>query len=281
MGAPNVGKSTLLNHFVAYPLSIATHKPNTTRQNIIGIHNEKNLQIIYVDTPGYLKPTSELQVAMMRQVERALLESDLFLWVVDIRQPDIHGSLQALYKKKPSALLILLNKIDLLTAPQIEATLQKWHTALPKAQIIPISLRHQAGLLFVQKQIKERLPVHPPYYPKETFTDKSERFFIADLIRKYILLYYHQEIPYSTQITIAHFKETPRLLRLDATLYVERASQKSILIGKKGSALKKVGTAARQELSRLYKKKVFLTQHVKVSPQWRNERKQLTAWGYL
>lgn len=281
IGEPNAGKSTLINGLLDYPLSIATHKPQTTRHNIVGLHNEKDLQIVYLDTPGDLTPTSELQEAMKRNVDRALVHSDVLLWVVDLRETEINQRFKKIQQQQPATTLVLLNKIDLLPADLVAEKQKQWQAALgDTAQIFLLSARHHTGLSALQKKIITLLPLHPPYYPKENLTDKSERFLVGDIIRKYIFLFYHKEIPYSTEVHVTDFKESDTLLRVDATLYVERRSQKGILIGHKGSALKKAGTAARKELEALYKKKIFLSLHIKVSPNWRSKTHQLTAWGY-
>ena len=280
IGKPNAGKSTLFNHLVQYPLSIVSPKPQTTRQNILGIQQGPNHQAVYVDTPGHLKPAYQLQKIMMRHVRRALIASDLLLWVVDIREDTPDPLLLEINQKQPSQTLLLLNKIDLLQPDDLSQAIARWQAHQLSMMILPICAKDPQQVTQLSQKIHEQLPIHPPYYDKDTLTDKSQRFFAAEILRKALFLQYKAEIPYSTEVCIENFQETADKLRIDATLYVERLNQKQILIGAKGQAIKKLGMEARKELEHFFQKKVFLAQYVKVLPNWRDKACILGELGY-
>ncbi|MEM9569666.1 MAG: GTPase Era [Bacteroidota bacterium] len=281
VGKPNAGKSTLFNNLIAYPLSITSYKPQTTRQNIVGIAQGKDYQAIYIDTPGYLTPTYALQEVMQRNVNRALVESDLILWVIDIRDDTADSFFNHHYAQAKAPILCLCNKTDLVLPNKLEETLGAWRKRIPtEIPLLPIMAKDLAQVAALTEKIMGKLPIHPPYYNKETLTTRSERFFAAEIIRKAVFTYYKQEIPYSIEVVIDKFKEKPNVILLEATIYVERPSQKSIVIGKKGAALKIVGTKARQGLVLFFKKNIYLTQHVKVLPRWRYHPKLLAQLGY-
>ncbi len=275
MGKPNVGKSTLMNALVGEQLSIITAKAQTTRHRIAGILNGDHFQIVYSDTPGFLTPRYALQQSMMRAVQGALADADVLLWVVDVRDQ----ALPAL-RLPQVPVLLLLNKVDLVDEPAAQAAVRRWTAEAPVEEVIPVSALQQYNTALVFERILAHLPVHPPYYPKDMLTDRPERFFAAEIIREKILHHYHQEIPYSVEVVIEAFREEERLLRIDAVIYVERLSQKGIMIGHQGSALKKLGTAARHALEQFFDKKVFLTQYVKVVPDWRAKAQLLKRFGY-
>ncbi len=285
IGEPNVGKSTLMNNLIKYPISIATHKPQTTRQNIMGIDQGQHYQIIYVDTPGYVKPSYTLQKMMMKHMQQALIGGDILLWVVDIRQIEeieIEQSTLFKYTQKTKAhLFLILNKMDLITGSQMDILMQKWKVYAPHcAYITAISALNPAHVQSLSQHILNFVPIHPPYYDTGVLTDKSERFLATDIIRKSLLLHYKQEIPYTTEIVIDLFKEEKDYILIQTTLYVERESQKGIILGKNGQAIKKMSTQAQQDLSIFFKKRVSLQQYVKVFPNWRNNRNFLTKLGY-
>ncbi|MEM9738107.1 MAG: GTPase Era [Bacteroidota bacterium] len=280
MGKPNAGKSTLMNTLLGYSLSIATYKPQTTRHTILGIDNGKDHQIIYVDVPGYMKPHYELQKIMLRQVKRALIESDIIVWLVNSREKEIDDFLLDNRKMQTCPFLLVVNKVDLLDQAERAELSSFWQKNLNPTSTIFISALYQTNLDQLKAAILKYLPLHPAYYDKREITTRTERFLVAQIIRKAIILSYHQEIPYSTEVIVDSFKEKEDILCIEATIYVERMSQKSIVIGKKGAALKKIGIQARKEIESIFKKKVFLSQYVKVSKDWRNQTKQLTAWGY-
>lgn len=281
VGKPNAGKSTLFNNLISHPLSITSYKPQTTRQNIIGIAQGKDYQAIYIDTPGYLTPAYALQEVMQRNVHRALVESDLILWVIDIRDDTADTFFNHHYTQEKSPILCLCNKTDLILPNKLAETLAAWRKRIPtKVPLLPMMAKDPAQVAALAEKIIEQLPIHPPYYDKETLTTHSERFFAAEIIRKAILIHYKQEIPYSIEVVIDKFQEKPNVILLEATIYVERLSQKSIVIGKKGAALKIVGTRAREALVLFFKKNIYLTQRVKVLPRWRYHPKLLAQLGY-
>ena len=280
VGKPNGGKSTLFNALVNYPLSIVTHKPQTTRQNILGIDQGKDYQVMYVDTPGYMVPAYALQSMMMRDVHRALRHGDVLLWVVDIRNPVLDDFVLAHIARTSVPWLLLLNKADLVSHEEAMARCKQQASVINNAGIVGLCAHKQADIALLSKKIISLLPAHPPYYDKETLTNRSERFFAANMIRKEILLHYRQEIPYTTEVLVEKFHEKEHVIVIEAMIYVERASQKGILIGRGGKALKQVGTKARQALEQFFKKSIFLTQSVKVLPNWRKNRNVLARWGY-
>ena len=280
IGKPNVGKSTLFNRLVEYPLSIVSPKPQTTRQNILGIEQSDDHQAIYIDTPGYLQPKYQLQRIMMRNVHRALAGSDILLWIVDICDEAPDPSLFAMGKKGSNKLILLLNKIDLIKTSQLSTRVAIWQERKITEEVWSLSAEDPVQVAELAQKIIAHLPIHPPFYDKKTFTDRSERFFAAEIIRKALFFQYKEEIPYSTEVVVEKFQDSTDLLVIDVTIHVERLNQKGIVIGKKGQALKQVGIRARQELEEFFQKKVFLTQYVKVLPEWRNRKTILAEWGY-
>ncbi|XWN35175.1 MAG: GTPase Era [Roseivirga sp.] len=281
VGKPNVGKSTLMNTLVGEKLSIITAKAQTTRHRICGILSGDNFQIVYSDTPGMIKPAYALQASMMRAVRSSLVDADVLLWVVDVHDQDLPDDWAAQLQERTLPVLLLINKVDLVEEAALAKVLQYWSDRVQVEAIIPVSALQSYNIDRVFEQVLEGLPEHPPYYPKDMLTDKPERFFATEIIREKILRNYHQEIPYSVEVVIDTFKEEKGLVKISATIHVERQSQKSILIGKQGSALKKVGTQARQDLEQFLEKKVFLEQHVKVMAGWRTQSQLLQRFGYV
>lgn len=282
IGKPNAGKSTLMNQLVGERLSIITPKAQTTRHAICGIVDGPFFQIVFTDTPGILRPAYELQHAMMHTIEKELIDADVFLWMVDATEdPEVPPLIQKLVAQKNRPVLLLINKVDLLPQPEaVTKLVQNWQEQVQVTQVIPIVALQGLQTEQLIQEILHYLPEHPPYYPPDTLTDRPERFFAAEIIREQILQYYHQEVPYAVEVAIDSFQETDPILRMSATIYVERKSQKAILIGKQGAALKQVGIAARQSLERFFGKQVFLQQYVKVLPNWRNQSKVLQRLGY-
>lgn len=282
IGNPNVGKSTLMNALVGERLSIITSKAQTTRHRILGIVNGDDFQMVFSDTPGILKPCYKLQESMMNFVRGALSDADVILYVTDtVEQGDAEGS-EIVEKIARSGIptLVVINKIDLTTQEKLEALVAQWHERLPSAEIVPISAKEGFNIAGLFDRILTRLPEGEPFYPKDTLTDKTLRFFASEIIREKILRNYDKEIPYSCQIEIEAYKEEPQIDRISAVIYVARNSQKGILIGHKGEKLKKVGRQAREELEEFLQKKVFLQLFVKVSEDWRNDGQQLRRFGY-
>ncbi len=280
VGKPNVGKSSLMNKLVGENLSIITAKAQTTRHRIRGMLNGEDFQIVYSDTPGILEPKYELQKAMMSYVNISLEDADLILLVVELDQKYDEETFARL-KKISTPILLLINKIDLGKGSAVEDKVLYWKEQLPGTTIITVSAMTGENLDKVLTTLKNMLPEHPPYYPKEEMTDRSERFFASEIIREKILLNYEQEIPYSTEVSIESFKDEEKIIRIRAVLFVERDSQKGILIGKAGSSLKKVGTEARKDLEAFFGKQVFLETHVKVADNWRKEKNKLRQFGYI
>ena len=280
IGKPNAGKSTLMNALVGERLSIITAKAQTTRHRITGILSGDDFQIIYADTPGVITPHYPLQQSMMRAVHSALLDADVLLWVVDVQDQELPTDLHKKLEQQTVPIFLLINKVDLVSKAALDKVLQHWSSHVSVEEIIPIAALQAYNTALVFERILACLPEHPPYYPKDSLTDKPERFFAAEIIREKILQHYHQEIPYSVEVVIEAFKEEANLVRISAIINVERQSQKSILIGSKGRALKKVGTEARQDLEQFLGKKVFLEQHVKVVPDWRTKAQLLRQFGY-
>lgn len=281
LGNPNVGKSTLMNALVGEKLSIITSKAQTTRHRIMGIVNGDDFQIVYSDTPGILKPNYKLQEKMMGYVGSAFEDADIILYLTDVVEKSDKNQLYIDRLSQADApVLLLINKIDLSNQEDLEKIVDRWKKILPKAEIIPISALKNFNLEYVLKRIIEKLPESPPYFPKDSFTDKTERFFASEIIREKILLNYQKEIPYSVEVEIEEFKDTEKLLRMRAIIYVIRSSQKGIIIGHKGEALKKTGTEARKDLEDFFGKKVFLEMFVKVSKDWRDKDRTLNNFGY-
>lgn len=284
VGNPNVGKSTLMNLLVGERISIATFKAQTTRHRIMGILNEPDLQICFSDTPGVLKPNYKLQEQMLQFSESALQDADVLLYVTDmVETPDKNADFLEKVQHLDVPVLVLINKIDLTEGAANTILAQKvdeWHAVLPKAEIYPISALHRFGVDQVLSRIKELLPESPAYFDKDTWTDKPARFFVTEIIREKILLYYDKEIPYSVEAVVNSFKETDDLIRIEATIFVERESQKGIIIGHQGVALKRVSTEARRELERFFGKKIYLQCFVKVDKDWRSSERAMKQFGY-
>ena len=281
IGNPNVGKSTLMNALVGEKLSIITSKAQTTRHRIMGIVSGDDFQIVYSDTPGILKPSYKLQESMMKFVTGALTDADILLYVTDtVEQSDRSEEIVGQIARSGIPTIVVINKIDLTTPEALEALVEKWHATLPDAQIVPVSAKEKFNIEGLFKTILERLPEGPAFYPKETLTDKTLRFFASEIIREKILRNYDKEIPYCCEIEIDSYKEEETIDRIAATIYVSRDSQKGILIGHKGEKLKRVGQAAREDLEQFLEKKVFLQLFVKVNDDWRNNPRQLRRFGY-
>ena len=282
IGNPNKGKSTLMNALVGERLSIITSKAQTTRHRIMGIVNGDDFQIVYSDTPGILRPNYKLQESMMRFVMGALADADILLYVTDVAEhPDVSNEVLSRVAAGGVKTLLVINKIDLTTPDQLESLVEEWQKALPEAEIIPVSALNNFNIGGLFDRILAALPEGEPYYPKDALTDKTLRFFASEIVREKILLNYQKEIPYCVEVAVDEYHEEPTIDRISATIYVARESQKSILIGHKGSKLKKVGTEAREELERFLGKKVFLKLFVKVNENWRNDDRQLRRFGYL
>ncbi len=281
IGNPNVGKSTLMNQLVGEKLSIITSKAQTTRHRIMGIVNGEDFQIVYSDTPGILKPNYKLQEKMMKFVRGAITDADVLLYVTDTVE-DSDRSAEIIEKVRLSGIptIVVINKVDLTNAEKLTALVEKWQALLPDAIIAPCSAKENFNVEGVFNLILERLPEGEAFYPKDTLTDKTLRFFASEIIREKILLNYDKEIPYSCEIAIESYKEEPTIDRISATIYVARNSQKGIVIGHKGERLKKVGQAARHDIEAFLGKKVFLELYVKVMEDWRNNDNQLKRFGY-
>jgi len=269
-----------MNKLVGENLSIITAKAQTTRHRIMGILNGEDFQIVYSDTPGLLEPRYELHQAMMNYVKVSLEDADVILLIVELEEK-FDEALMARFQNVKTPLLLLINKIDLAKGSQVKDKIAYWQELLPNASILPVSAKSGENLPDVLTAIKKYLPDHPGFYPKDDLTDRSERFFAAEIIREKIFLNYEQEIPYSAEVSIDSFKEEEAILRIRAVIFVERDSQKGILIGKAGSSLKKTGTDARHDLEKFFGKKVFLETHVKVADNWRKEKLKLKHFGYL
>ena len=281
IGNPNVGKSTLMNCLVGEKLSIITSKAQTTRHRIIGIVNGDEFQLIFSDTPGIVKPSYELQNSMMDFVKSALDDADIILYMLEIGEKsikDLSVHNKILNAKVPT--LILLNKIDLSNQEDLEQEVNKWSSQYPNSEIFPISALNNFNIENLINRIIELIPESPPYFPKDQLTDKPERFFVNEKLREKILMYYDKEIPYSVEIVTEEFKEEENLIKIRSQILVERESQKGIIIGHKGSALKIIGTKARLDLEKFFDKKVFIDLHVKVSKNWRSNTKLLKKFGY-
>lgn len=281
IGNPNVGKSTLMNALVGERLSIITSKAQTTRHRIMGIVSGEEFQIVYSDTPGILKPAYKLQESMMKFVTGAVTDADVILYVTDtVEQSDRSAEIIGQIRQSGIPTIVVINKIDLSDPARLDALVDKWQAELPAARIVPVSAREQFNLEGLFQTILELLPEGPAYYPKDTLTDKTLRFFASEIIREKILRFYDKEIPYCCEIEIESYREEPTIDRIAATIYVARESQKGILIGHKGKKLKRVGQAAREDMEQFLGKKVFLQLFVKVSEDWRNNERQLRRFGY-
>ena len=303
VGNPNVGKSTLMNQLVGERISIATFKAQTTRHRIMGIVNTDDMQIVFSDTPGVLKPNYKLQESMLAFSESALADADVLLYVTDVvENPEKNMDFLEKVQKMTIPVILLINKIDMTPSnlPKgvesagnkqtdkplkgqgevLAAIVEKWHSLLPNAEILPISAKNKFGMDMLLKRIQELLPESPAYFDKEQLTDKPARFFVSEIIREKILLYYDKEIPYSVEVVVESFKETPKNIRISAVIFVERESQKGIIIGHQGVALKKVGMESRKALERFFGKSIFLETYVKVDKDWRSSQKELDNFGY-
>ena len=281
VGNPNVGKSTLMHLLVGERISIATFKAQTTRHRIMGIINSDDAQIVFSDTPGVLKPNYKLQESMLAFSESALKDADVLLYVTDVvEKPDKNSEFLAKVVKMDVPVLLLINKIDLSNQKDLEALVAAWKEILPEAEIYPISAKARFNVDNVLARIKSLLPESPPYFDKDQWTDKPARFFVTEIIREKILLYYDKEIPYAVEVVVEQFKETEKNIRISTVIYVERESQKGIIIGHQGVALKKVSTEARKTLEKFFDKSIFLEIFVKVDKDWRNSTRRLENYGY-
>ena len=281
IGNPNVGKSTLMNALVGEKLSIVTSKAQTTRHRIMGIVNGEDWQIVYSDTPGILKPSYRLQQNMMNFVDGALGDADIVLYVTDtVETPDKNGDYISKLQRIQCPVIVVINKIDISDQQKVMELAAWWKEQLPEAEVIPASAQEHFNLESILDAVVSRLPVCPPWFDKDAFTDKNLRFFASEIIREKIFLNYKEEIPYSCEVGIEAFKEGAERYDIDAVIYVMRESQKGIIIGKKGAALKKVGTQARIDMEDFFQKKVFLSIFVKVDPDWRENKRELRRFGY-
>lgn len=281
VGNPNVGKSTLMNQLVGERISIATFKAQTTRHRIMGIVNTDDMQIVFSDTPGVLKPNYKMQEMMLAFSESALADADVLLYVTDvIENPEKNMKFLEKVKKMQIPVLLLINKIDQSDPKKLGDIVEKWHSLLPNAEILPISAKNKFGTDMLLKRIKELLPESPAFFDKDQLTDKPARFFVSEIIREKILLYYDKEIPYSVEVRVERFKEDEKRIHINAVIYVERDSQKGIIIGHQGIALKKVNTESRKALEKFFDKKIFLETFVKVDKDWRSSQRELDAFGY-
>ena len=281
VGNPNVGKSTLMNLLVGERISIATFKAQTTRHRIMGILNTDDMQIVFSDTPGVLKPNYKLQESMLNFSESALVDADVLLYVTDtIEQPDKNQEFMEKVRRLDVPVLLLINKIDLSNQEDLVKLVDQWHEMLPKAEIIPVSAKARFNVDAVMKRIRELIPDSPPYFGKDQLTDKPARFFVTEIIREKILLYYDKEIPYAVEVVVEQFKEEAKSIHINAVIYVERDSQKGIIIGKQGKALKKVATEARKTLEHFFQKTIYLETFVKVDKDWRSSDKELKNFGF-
>ena len=281
VGNPNVGKSTLMNQLVGERISIATFKAQTTRHRIMGIVNTDDMQIVFSDTPGVLKPNYKMQEMMLAFSESALADADVLLYVTDvIENPEKNMEFLEKVKKMQIPVLLLINKIDQSDPKKLGDIVEKWHSLLPNAEILPISAKNKFGTDMLLKRIKELLPESPAFFDKDQLTAKPARFFVSEIIREKILLYYDKEIPYSVEVRVERFKEDEKRIHINAVIYVERDSQKGIIIGHQGIALKKVNTESRKALEKFFDKKIFLETFVKVDKDWRSSQRELDAFGY-
>ena len=281
IGNPNVGKSTLMNAFVGEMLSIITSKAQTTRHRILGIVNGDNFQVVFSDTPGIIKPAYELQESMMDFVKSAFEDADVLLYMIEVGEKELKD--EAFFNKITNAkipVLLLLNKIDNSNQEQLEEQVSLWSEKVPNAEVFPISALEGFQVQEVFDRIIELLPESPPFYPKDQLTDKPERFFVNEKIREKILMHYKKEIPYAVEVDTEEFKEEENIIRIRSVIMVERDTQKGIIIGHKGSALKRVGSEARKDLEKFFEKKIHLELYVKVNKNWRSNQKQLKRFGY-
>lgn len=282
IGHPNVGKSTLMNQLVGEQLSIITSKAQTTRHRILGIVNEEDYQIVYSDTPGIIDPAYKMQEGMMKFVYASLKDADVVVLLIECGQKELKDEkLNDFLIKTKVPIITVINKVDLSNQELLEQEMIRWKEKLPKSYVLPISALHGFNVDQLKNQIIKFLPENPPYYPKDSLTDKSERFFVEEKIREKILLHYDQEVPYSVEIQVEEFKEEEAIIKIRAIIFVSRESQKGILIGKGGSMLKIIGSESRKDLEVFFAKKIYLELYVKVNKDWRNDDKQLKKFGYL
>lgn len=281
VGNPNVGKSTLMNLLVGERISIITSKAQTTRHRIMGIVNTPEMQIVYSDTPGVLRPNYKLQQEMREFSESALGDADVLVYVTDVvEKADKNADFLARVSRMECPVLLIINKIDLSNQEALEQLVEEWRNILPKAEIHPLSATNNFNVGLLQKRIESLIPPSPPYFEKDALTDKPARFFVTEIIREKILLYYQKEIPYAAEVVVEEFKEEKTIIRIKSLIIVERNSQKGIIIGPKGAAIKRVGSIARRDLERFFGKKIFLEIFVKVEKDWRNRDNLLRAFGY-
>ena len=281
VGNPNVGKSTLMNALLGERISIATFKAQTTRHRIMGIYNTDDMQIVFSDTPGVLKPAYKLQESMLEFSNSALTDADVLLYVTDVvEKAEKNDDFIDKVSKLDVPVIVLINKIDLTDQQKLEALVETWHSLLPKAEIIPISASNKFNVDVVMRRVKDLIPDSPPYFDKDQWTDKPARFFVSEILREKILLYYDKEITYSVEVVVEQFKETEKKISINAVIYVERDSQKGIIIGHQGKALKRVSTEARKSLEKFFGKTIYLETFVKVDKDWRNSDKELRNFGY-
>lgn len=283
VGNPNVGKSTLMNNLVGERLSIITSKAQTTRHRILGIVNADDYQIVFSDTPGVLKPKYKLQESMLNFSESALTDADILLYVTDVvENVDKHSDFIAKVAKEKVPVLLVINKIDLLKGnADLLEIIDRWKALLPDAEIFPMSAKENFNVASLMTRILELLPPSPPYFGKDALTDKPARFFVTEIIREKILLAYDKEVPYATEVIVEKYDEKPNSIHIMAVIYVERDSQKGIIIGRNGAMLKRVGSDARHDIETFFGKKVFLELFVKVEKDWRNRENKLRAFGYI
>lgn len=281
VGNPNVGKSTLMNALVGERLSIITNKSQTTRHRIFGIVDTPEYQIVYSDTPGILTPNYALQEAMLTSVKQTFEDSDLILYITDtIEQFDKHQEILATIGKLSIPKLVVINKLDLTTHEKLEQLVEQWLTLWPEATILPVSALHKFGIEHIQSWILQLLPEGEKYFPPDTLTDRPIRFFVTEIVREKILEFCQEEIPYSVEVSVSTYQETPTIDKIEAIIFVARDSQKGILIGRGGAMLKRIGTAARKDIETFLQKKVYLRLHVQVSENWRNDAEKLREFGY-
>ncbi len=281
VGNPNVGKSTLMNLLVGEHISIATFKAQTTRHRIMGIVNTEDSQIVFSDTPGVLKPNYKLQESMLAFSQSALVDADVLIYMTDVvekadKNQDFLDKVRAL--KVP--VLLVINKIDLTDQPTLEKLVGSWHESLPQAEIIPISAANRFGVETIMRRVNDLLPDSPPYFDKDQLTDKPARFFVSEIVREKILLHYDKEIPYSVEVAVDQFKENRNRILINCVIYVERESQKGIIIGHEGQALKRVAVESRMDLEKFFGKKIFMELFVKVDKDWRSSDRELRNFGY-
>ena len=281
VGNPNVGKSTLMNQLVGEKINIATFKAQTTRHRIMGIVNKPNMQIVFSDTPGVLKPNYKMQEMMLAFSESALADADILLYVTDVvENPEKNLDFLEKVREMKIPVLLLINKIDETDQQHLGDIVEKWHALLPNAEILPISAQNKFGIDMLMKRIEELLPESPAYFDKDQLTDKPAKFFVSEIIREKILRYYDKEIPYSVEVVVERFKEDEHHIHINAVIYVERDSQKGIIIGHQGAALKKVSSEARKSLEKFFGKAIYLETFVKVDKDWRNSQRELDHFGY-